>query len=102
MLQASSSIGRVPVSKTGGWGFESLLACQAYPWGAYGMKWWEQVKSFLREVSSEIKKVTWPSRDETLATTVVVIAASFIFGVFLYLCDLAFFAAVRWIVKILS
>ena len=26
-LQASGSIGRAPVSKTGGWGFESLLAC---------------------------------------------------------------------------
>ena len=25
--QASSSIGRAPVSKTGGWGFDSLLAC---------------------------------------------------------------------------
>ena len=27
VIQASSSIGRAPVSKTGGWGFESLLAC---------------------------------------------------------------------------
>ena len=26
-IQASSSIGRAPVSKTGGWGFDSLLAC---------------------------------------------------------------------------
>ena len=26
-LEGSSSIGRVPVSKTGGWGFESLLPC---------------------------------------------------------------------------
>lgn len=25
--KGSSSIGRVPVSKTGGWGFESLLPC---------------------------------------------------------------------------
>ncbi len=25
--QANSSIGRAPVSKTGGWGFDSLLAC---------------------------------------------------------------------------
>src|SRR5688500_18810725 len=25
--EASSSIGRAPVSKTGGWGFDSLLAC---------------------------------------------------------------------------
>ena len=27
ILQASSSSGRVPVSKTGCWGFKSLLAC---------------------------------------------------------------------------
>ena len=27
-LKANSSIGRAPVSKTGGWGFETLLACQ--------------------------------------------------------------------------
>ena len=28
LLQASSSIGRAAVSKTAGWGFGSLLACQ--------------------------------------------------------------------------
>jgi len=28
VLQANSSIGRVSVSKTEGWGFETLLACQ--------------------------------------------------------------------------
>src|SRR5204863_6086183 len=28
VVKASSSIGRAPVSKTGGWGFDSLLACQ--------------------------------------------------------------------------
>lgn len=28
LLQASSSIGRAAVSKTAGWGFDSLLACQ--------------------------------------------------------------------------
>jgi len=66
------------------------------------MKWWEQLKTFLREVSAETKKVTWPSRDETLATTVVVIAASFIFGIFLYLCDLVFLNAVKWLIKVLS
>jgi hypothetical protein len=27
-LKASSSIGRAAVSKTAGWGFDSLLACQ--------------------------------------------------------------------------
>ena len=28
LSKANSSIGRAPVSKTGGWGFDSLLACQ--------------------------------------------------------------------------
>ena len=28
IMEECSSIGRAPVSKTGGWGFESLLACQ--------------------------------------------------------------------------
>jgi hypothetical protein len=29
-MQANSSIGRAAVSKTAGWGFKSLLACQLH------------------------------------------------------------------------
>src|SRR5215472_4507472 len=39
--EGSSSIGRVPVSKTGGWGFESLLPCQCRsvgPCGSAGLR----------------------------------------------------------------
>ena len=66
------------------------------------MNWWQRLKTFLREVAVETKKVTWPSRDEVVATTVVVIAASFIFGIFLYICDLAFFRLVDWVIRLLS
>jgi preprotein translocase subunit SecE len=66
------------------------------------MNWWQRLKTFLREVAVETKKVTWPSRDEVVATTVVVIAASFIFGIFLYVCDLAFFRLVDWVIKLFS
>ena len=66
------------------------------------MNWWQRLKTFLREVTVETKKVTWPARDEVVATTVVVIAASFIFGIFLYLCDLVFFRLVDWVIKALS
>ena len=66
------------------------------------MNWWQRLKTFLREVVVETKKVTWPARDEVIATTVVVIAASFIFGIFLYICDLAFFRLVDWVIKLLS
>ena len=66
------------------------------------MNWWERVKTFLREVVVETKKVTWPGRDEVVATTIVVIAASFVFGIFLYICDLIFYRLVDVVIKALS
>ncbi len=66
------------------------------------MNWWHRLQTFLREVVVETKKVTWPGRDEVVSTTVVVIIASFIFGIFLYICDLAFFRLVAWVTKFLS
>ena len=54
------------------------------------MQWWKRLKTFLSEVLVETKKVTWPSKQEVINTTTVVVIASFIFGVYLYLCDLIF------------
>ncbi len=54
------------------------------------MKWWKRLTSFVREVSVETKKVTWPTKKEVVNTTTVVVIASFIFGVYLYFCDLVF------------
>lgn len=63
---------------------------------------WQRLRTFLREVVVETRKVSWPSRDEVVATTAVVIAASFVFGIYLYLCDAVFFRAVHWVIKALS
>jgi preprotein translocase subunit SecE len=49
---------------------------------------WEKIVQFLREVKVEVKKVTWPTRKETLASTVVVLVTSIILGFFLGLVDL--------------
>ncbi len=46
-------------------------------------------RSFLAEVRSELKKVTWPSRKEVYSTTLVVIATSIFFGFYLWGLDLA-------------
>jgi preprotein translocase subunit SecE len=54
------------------------------------MEWWKRLKTFLTEVIVETKKVTWPTKSEVINTTTVVVIASFIFGVYLYLCDLIF------------
>ena len=45
---------------------------------------------FLKEVVAELKKVTWPSREEVTSTTIVVIASIFFFGFFLFFCDIVF------------
>ena len=44
-------------------------------------------KTFLREVRSELKKVTWSKRKEVYGTTLVVIITCFIFGFFLWAVD---------------
>ena len=54
------------------------------------MNWWNRLKNFLLEVVVETKKVTWPTKSEVINTTTVVVIASFIFGIYLYLCDLVF------------
>ena len=51
--------------------------------------WWGNTRSFLTEVRNEMRRVTWPSRREVYATTVVVILTSIFFGVYLWGLDLA-------------
>jgi preprotein translocase subunit SecE len=46
-------------------------------------------RSFLSEVRAELKKVTWPSRQEVYSTTLVVVATSIFFGFYLWGLDLA-------------
>ncbi len=42
---------------------------------------------FLREVRQEMHKVTWPTRRETIQSTVLVLVLSAIFAVFFMLID---------------
>ena len=59
----------------------------------------ERMRLFLSEVRNELKRVTWPSQKEVYATTVVVIATSIFFGLYLWGLDLALNAAVNWIFR---
>jgi preprotein translocase subunit SecE len=47
-----------------------------------------KVSQFFREVRSELRKVTFPSRKETLASTAVVIVVVFIVAAYLGLVDI--------------
>ena len=50
---------------------------------------WRELRTFLVEVRAELKKVTWPGRNEVYATTIVVMATTVFFGFYLYGLDLA-------------
>ena len=43
---------------------------------------------FLGEVRAEMKKVTFPSREEVVGTTGVVLVTSVIFAIFLWIADI--------------
>ncbi|QKK03265.1 MAG: preprotein translocase subunit SecE [Pseudomonadota bacterium] len=51
--------------------------------------------SFLRESDVERRKVVWPTRDETLQTTLIVLVITFIVALLLFLMDSLF----GWIVR---
>ena len=54
---------------------------------------------FIREVIAELKKVTWPTREETMKLTVVVIAISVFVGLFIGGLDALFLAITGAIFK---
>ncbi len=60
---------------------------------------YEVIKQFLREVKVELKKVTWPSRKDTLAATVVVLITVIIIAFFLGIVDSGLSTLVKELLK---
>lgn len=54
---------------------------------------------FLREVKIELKKVTWPSRKQTLGSTAVVIILVMIISLFLGMVDFGLSSLIRVILQ---
>jgi preprotein translocase subunit SecE len=59
-----------------------------------------KAREFLHDVRVEMKQVTWPSRDDIVSTTGVVIVTIFFFGVFLSVVDWLVLRGVNYIFKI--
>jgi preprotein translocase subunit SecE len=56
----------------------------------------EGVKQFLREVKTELKKVTWPTRKDTLAGTAIVLVTVCLAAVFLFIVDYGLSTIIKW------
>ena len=60
-------------------------------------EWWLVTRDFFRDTAAEMKKVTWPTRTEVTGTTVVVIAATFVFALYLWGCDVVFYKMIDFL-----
>ena len=78
-----------PASRSGGADDSGVLGRPA--------AWWDRARTFLTEVRNEMKRVTWPTRREVYATTVVVILVSIFFGLYLWVVDLGLSSGIHWI-----
>jgi len=60
---------------------------------------YEQAVQFFRDVRSELRKVTFPTRKETMASTVVVLIAVFAVSMYLGVVDFVLSIVIRGILR---
>jgi len=58
------------------------------------------MRSYLTEIRGELKKVTWPTRNDLQKTTIAVIIISIIFGIYLQVVDFSFRIVVERVIGI--
>ncbi len=59
----------------------------------------QKIKKFFTEVKTEIVKVSWPSREEITASTLVVVTLSIILAIYVGLIDVLFANVIRGIIR---
>jgi preprotein translocase subunit SecE len=62
-------------------------------------KFWNKGIQFLREVKVELKKVTWPSRKQTMGSTLVVLVLVLIISLFLGVVDVGLSGIIRLVLQ---
>jgi preprotein translocase subunit SecE len=59
------------------------------------------VTRYLRETRGELRKVTWPTREESWRLTAIVIGVSAAMALFLWFWDFIFSQTVHWLIEVL-
>lgn len=57
----------------------------------------DKIRDFLFEVKVELKKVTWPTKKETMSATLIVIVTVFIISFFLGFVDFGLTSLMKYI-----
>ena len=59
----------------------------------------KQLIDFFHESREELKKVTWPDREEVTSFTVVVVITLIVFSIFLWLVDMGLMTLIKVVTK---
>ena len=60
---------------------------------------WIQVREYISDVRTEMKRVSWPNKQEIYGTTVMVLITTFLFGFYFWMCDQTFSFSVDKILR---
>ena len=58
-----------------------------------------RIRRFISEAVSELKKVSWPTREQVRNLTVLVFAVSFVVGLYITVLDFVFQGAIGFLVE---
>ena len=47
----------------------------------------EKIKRYLKETSAELRKMTWPTKEELIGSTTVTVIVSFVVAIFIGIVD---------------
>ncbi len=72
----------------------AILSCAVFLTSSYGKAFW----SFFQLARMELRKVVWPTRQETMHTTLMVVVMVVIVGLLLWMLDSLFL----WLVRLLT
>jgi preprotein translocase subunit SecE len=61
-----------------------------------------RLRQFFHDVRTEMRQVNWPSRQDVLSTTIVVIVTVMFFGVYFFLTDTVFLQLYEYVHKHLT
>jgi preprotein translocase subunit SecE len=83
-----------------------VAAAVYFKWPQRAVRWvvdsWRRTRAFFTEVRAEMKKVSFPSRDEVVGTTVVVLITSVVFAIFLWAADMLIIQGYQLILKVVG
>ncbi|MCC5814901.1 MAG: preprotein translocase subunit SecE [Leptospira sp.] len=55
-----------------------------------------KTQTFIQECKAELEKVQWPTREEVVSSTIVVLITVAVFSIFLSISDMFFVNLLKW------